>query len=475
MPLMTAAAVVVAAHASPFCIAAAFNLQQQQQQQQRSNNNPRESATSSSVNTNNDPMELLPQLHTYQKPRQKRRPLSRPRKPRFYWHDEENVKKELISFWDELNVPIHKYNPQQSPPIPSEFLLNHFNRNDLRWGIAQFGGREHLSHVFGGAIIIPGKWKEAKELDIIQSILPLVDDDDRGNSKRSTRRKSVSRATNNNNDDDAHNKEPLAAMVDQSTAKPRKQFWTKEQAICDLYSYLDNYKKYKSRPSVWMPQLSELKHEEYSKLFNACSRFKKLPHGAEFANLRSQRLSDENASIEYVAGLVPFKEWRFFESQLQLFVELQHYLNLHHNGSEEVFPDPADVKSHGHEQLSMLIRNHGGKQLLAQKLDMMLVSKVSIQSWGPFSLDFAIDLLQFIRERYVTMSPPLPYPVISMPSERDLKRFGYEDLCQKCERFGGYENVARRLGLSFFDAGKQHQLDEEMIRGAKKLWKKRNA
>ena len=105
---------------------------------------------------------------------------------------------------------------------------------------------------------------------------------------------------------------------------------------------------------------------------------------------------------------------------------------------------------------------------------MELVSTISIQSWGTFSLDFAIELLQFIRERYAAMTPPLAYPVISMPTERDLKRHDYEDLCHKVESFGGYENVARRLGLSFFDMSTQEQLDEQMIRVAQKLWVKRN-
>jgi hypothetical protein len=362
-------------------------------------------------------------------------------------------------------------------------LLNHFKRNDLRWGIAQFGGRDSLSHALNGAVIIPGKWKEAKELEIIQSLLHLIDSDGGGDSRCSTRRNSETRrntAINANNP-----KQPLVAMVVSSSTnttttttaapkKPRKEFWSKEKAIRNLYSYLDSYKKYKSRPSVWMPQLSELNYEGYARLFNACSRFKKLPHGAVFATMHSQQLLEGNASVDCMAGLVPFKEWRFFESQLQLFVELRHYLNLHHNGSQDIFPDPKDVKLNGHEELSILIRSHGGKQLLAQKLDMELISTSSIQSWGPFSLDFAIELLQFIRERYVAMSPPLPYPVISMPSERDLKRYGCEELCHKVDTFGGYENVARRLGLSFFDVCKQQQLDEQMIRGAKKLWKTRN-
>eukprot|EP00986_Skeletonema_menzelii_P011946 scaffold6334_cov139-Skeletonema_menzelii.AAC.6 len=448
-----------------------------------SSNDPKESDVIASVNTNNvstnDPItDILPKLYTYQKPRQKRTPqttLTRPRKPRFFWHDEQNIKEELLSFWDELNVPIH---PDQPPPIPSEFLLNHFNRNDLRWGIAQFGGRENLSHALNGALIIPGKWKEAKELVMMQPLLHLIDND-RGDSKRSTRRNSETRANSINSN---NHTQPLVAMVVESSMsnntalqQPRKkECWSKEKAIRDLYGYLDNYKNYKSRPSVWMPQLSELKHEGYSKLFNACSRFKKLPHGAMFEDLHSQRSLDGNGSIEHMAGLVPYKEWRFFESQLHLFVELRHYLNLHYNGSQDTFPHPVDVELNGHEELAALIRSHGGKQLLAQKLDMDLVSTISIQSWGAFSLDFSIDLLQFIRERYVTMAPPLVYPVISMPSERDLKRHGREDLCNKVESFGGYENVARRLGLQFFDVSKQEQLDEQMIRVAKKLWIKRN-
>ncbi|KAL7457530.1 hypothetical protein ACHAWC_009103 [Mediolabrus comicus] len=409
-------------------------------------------------------MELLPQLHTYQKPRQKRRPqttLTRPRKPRFYWHDEENMRLELKSFWeDDLNVTISEYYPNELPPIPSEFLLNYFNRNDLRWGIAQIGGRETLSHVLGGAFIIPGKWKEAKKLGIIQRVMHLIDDD---TNMSSTKKSKVT--TKSNSQINTINREPLISMIQHTEAtKLSKAFWSKEKAIRELYCYLDNYKKYKHRPSVFMPQLSELKHEGYQKLFNACSRFKKLPQGDAFGH-----------SIQYSAGLVPYKEWRFFESQLQLFVELQHYLNLHHEGKEDTFPDPDLVKKRGHVQLSHLIRTHGGKLLLAQKLDMELAaSTMSIQSWGPFSLDFAIQLLQFIREQYMTINPPLTFPIISMPSEQDLIRFGYDDLTHQISRFGGYENVARRLGLAYFD-GKNEKVDEMLVRRAKRLWKQRKS
>ena len=427
---------------------------------------------SSSGGSNSDPViELLPQLYTYQKPRQKRRTQST-RKPRFYWHDKENMKKELTSFWEEdLNVTLTNFFPNQPPPIPSEFLLNHFNRNDLRWAIAQMGGRHTVSHVLGGAKVIPGKWKEAKKMDMMQSLLHLIDDD-RGAVKKGSAKSSGVISTDAEN---SSNNELLASIAPYVNDRSKKEFWSKTKAITTLYSYLDSYKKYKSRPSVWMPQLSELKHEGYSKLFNACSRFKMLPDGDVFAkHSYSKRLPDGNTSIEYMAGLTPFKEWRFFESQLQLFVELQHYLNLHHAGNEGIFPDPADVKSRGHVQLSHLIRIHGGKQLLATKLNMDLASNISVQSWGPFSLNFAVQLLQFIRERYMTMSPPLLYPIISMPSEQDLIRFGCAELAQQVEIFGGYENVARRLGLAFFDGGKNQQVDVQLLRRAQTLWKKRS-
>ncbi|KAL7524115.1 hypothetical protein ACHAXR_001352, partial [Thalassiosira sp. AJA248-18] len=235
------------------------------------------------------------------------------------------------------------------------------------------------------------------------------------------------------------------------------------------YQYLDNYRKYKQRPAVWMPQLAELSHEGYSKLFNAASRFSKLPCVSTF-------IQNEDDVIHSVAGLVPFGEWRFFESQLQLFVELQHYLRLYHNGSEDFFPDPTAVSMHGHKQLYELIRIHGGKILLAQKLDMKFQWDVnpnpnSHLSWGSFTLDFAIQLLYFIRSQYLSLSPPLSSSFISMPSEKDLLCCGHGDLARQVIRYGGYENVARRLG--YFD-GKSQRMEEMRFRGAKLLWKKRH-
>lgn len=171
---------------------------------------------------------------------------------------------------------------------------------------------------------------------------------------------------------------------------------------------------------------------------------------------------------------------RFFDSQLQLFAELKQYLNFYHNGSEEVFPDPMDIKSNGHLNLHALIRMHGGKVLLAQKLNMKLYqcetknhSDMTIE-WGPITLDFAIRILNFVRSEFMTMSPPLAYPMISMPLEQDLLKRGQDDLASLTMQYGGYENIARRLGLAYFD-GQSKQMDATLFKGARYLWKQRNA
>lgn len=96
------------------------------------------------------------------------------------------------------------------------------------------------------------------------------------------------------------------------------------------------------------------------------------------------------------------------------------------------------------------------------------------QSWGAFSLSFAIQLLQFIRSQYFILNPPLYSPAIAMPSERDLLSCGQDELASRVATYGGYENVARRLGLDYFD-GTRHRraMNERAFQEAQRLWKDR--
>jgi len=328
------------------------------------------------------------------------------------------------------------------------------------------------------------------QLDVVKSILPLMEGT-KGIAtkirKRSTKQISAEKiqvevaSLHQVNQTSAPNV-TLMSLVQSSSATTTnsatktKEFWSKESAIKQLYIYLEDYKKYKQRPAVFMPPLVELKHEGYAKLFNALSRFNKLP-----VTSPSSSIDKDDMEIDSLAGLVPFKEWRFFESQLLFLSELNYYLKLHHNGSEDIFPEPGDVLQHGHDQLHDLVRIHGGKTLLAHKLDMKFAwdassQSSSNQSWGPFSVRFAVQLLDFIRTQYLQLHPPLSPAHISMPSEKDLLLRGQDDLAKQVITFGGYENVARRLGLEYFDAMNSiWTLNEERYREAKLLWKERHS
>jgi len=174
---------------------------------------------------------LLPQLYTFQKPRQKRSATRRPRKPRYYWQSHDNLMRELHLFWKELNV---KVNPDLPPPIPSEYLLNHFDRNDLRWGISQMGGRDNVSHMLGGAKIIPGKWRDAIELVEVRKILPQIMQQGSKNSSIA----GLQHISQNSTDIVASMPLVTPALENNKhnnlTRIPRKEFWSKDKAIKEL-------------------------------------------------------------------------------------------------------------------------------------------------------------------------------------------------------------------------------------------------
>jgi hypothetical protein len=73
-------------------------------------------------------------------------------------------------------------------------------------------------------------------------------------------------------------------------------------------------------------------------------------------------------------------------------------------------------------------------------------------NWGPFDLQFGIDLLEFVRNEQLKRRPPMRHSVVDMPSQTKLLANGEKGvyLDEKIQEYGGYENVARRLGLAYF-------------------------
>jgi hypothetical protein len=177
-----------------------------------------------------------------------------------------------------------------------------------------------------------------------------------------------------------------------------------------------------------------------------------------------------------MAGMISYQEWFYFEGQLELLNGLKQYLDEYANGDYTTFPTVSDVKRNGYDQLHYLIQYYGGRKFLSSRLNMSLhgskdkatttrrkfkytsnnnIDDDTMIQFGLFDLLFAIQLLNFVRSDQLKRSPPLLSPVIAMPSRNKLLRDAAngEWLDAKIDEFGGYENVARRLGLALFATG----------------------
>ncbi len=213
-------------------------------------------------------------------------------------------------------------------------------------------------------------------------------------------------------------------------------YWDEDVIVKELYDYLITVKEEEGRPSVWMPRQSELANAGLDGLKQAITRY------------------GGNDYICQLARLVPYKEWRYFESILELFVELQLYLVMHEDGREDMFPKLSDIANNGHDRLYYLIMEYGGRKMVAMKLDMDFQTHTKSElmrgmTFGTFSLDFAIRLLHFIRKEMLDQGPPLDHPKIQMPTIMELVRKGETELAKDVMKYGGHEGIARRLDLSF--------------------------
>lgn len=202
------------------------------------------------------------------------------------------------------------------------------------------------------------------------------------------------------------------------------------------YNYLTIIKQQKTRPSVWMARASEMTQEGRDDLKQAITRY----GGVDY--------------ICKVAKLVPYQEWRYFESNFELLLELQKYLVLYHDGREDTFPKLSDIRKNGHECLCDLILAFGGRKMVATRLNMEFQAQTKLEvlkgmSFGRFSLSFAIRLMYFIRNGMLEKEPPLANPTIRMPTTEELVQKGEHALARDVAQFGGHENVARRLNLNF--------------------------
>lgn len=160
------------------------------------------------------------------------------------------------------------------------------------------------------------------------------------------------------------------------------------------------------------------------------------------------------------AGLIPCREWHYLEGLCELMVELSAYCDEFFDGDYTKFPTVYTLDKQGYGRLKSLIGYFGGQKFVAQRFGMVPFSSKddgsSSQkdqiSWGKFDLKFGIDILGFVRNENMTKDPPLNYPILVMPTFVDLLKSDDQEAVKldlKINEYGGYENVARRLGLAY--------------------------
>ena len=416
---------------------------------------------------------------SFRTPQQRRPKHKETRRPKYYWKDLGNVVRELEDFWVHCGVDIHqpllakknegfdndttaavkknKRQKQQPLCIPNEALLHYRGRHDLRAAIVTYGGREEMAYELTyearrHVTIMPGKWADAVASSIeLQIMLQNQTHSEWMSEKeaptrllpqRKRKQKQHSKIVDNS-DTAQSSSQPKKKYAHQENRKPR-WYWNQQKVVEELYDYLDVYKELHGRPSIWFPRASELEKSGRDDLTTAMRRY------------------GGNKRIMKIAGLIPFRDWNFFEGQYELLLLLKEYLD--ENSSEEdddgglkykFFPNVSEIRSKGNDRLYRLVQYYGGAKFLSSRLGMTHVygksaAKPSL-SWGQFSLEFAIRLCEFIRHLHMNASPPISNPVISIPSPARLQRAGPEGiwLHEKIMEFGGYENVARRLYLEY--------------------------
>jgi len=295
--------------------------------------------------------------------------------------------------------------------------------------------------------------------------------------------------TTSSNDDSRHPKK----WSHTSDRKP-KGYWSLQRVIVELYDYVDGVKQQHGRPAGWMPRPNEMTASGRDDLKQAMARF----GGAK--------------QICQLARMVPFREWYYFEGQLDLLLQLRDYMDEYPPPEDEynmdsdddgattgppnrykTFPSVSDIRRNGYESLHSLIQYYGGRKFLATRLSMEApgAGGEDALDFGPFDLEFGIRLLTHVRQdQLLHKTPPLAKPVILMPTpaklltplqlqwlkttttttsgtrqyqDGQLPQINMADIPEdennddgeglwlhnKIVEYGGYENVARRLGLAF--------------------------
>lgn len=174
--------------------------------------------------------------------------------------------------------------------------------------------------------------------------------------------------------------------------------------------------------------------------------------------------------------LLSIQVWSKFELLLELLTELSRYrdylvdlnktdviANIHNNSESNpiietnhlslrgvIIPTKSQITTSKFHHLSHLIRLFGGRKRIQDRLIGSHANNILIHQPGyqhiHFDVDFYIQLATFIKTDMLTKEPPVPCNIL-MPTADHLIGENRTDLVQTIEKNGGFEVIAKRLGV----------------------------
>ena len=142
-------------------------------------------------------------------------------------------------------------------------------------------------------------------------------------------------------------------------------------------------------------------------------------------------------------GMLSAAEYAYYHEFYSFLRELKRYQQA--TGQVGQMPALTRMKQDGRGDLVRLVRKHGGQQVLAARLCLKLERQRGPRLlWGPFDMDFAIDLLNVSQAVALEIGSNCR---MLLPTEAELAAIGRPDMSAKIKHYGGRADVARRLGV----------------------------
>jgi|SRR5579859_5635926 len=334
-------------------------------------------------------------------------------KPPGYWQDFENVKRELLTFLQQHNLPLGH--------MPAYPVMLEAGRSDLLQGMEYHGAIAGMCQRLGWQPASDTKprsyWLDfdhvqGELLTFIASygqpgIMPTKSDFQRYAHQALYRAFALHGG--------AYAVAARLGLQMAGTAKPSVYWQDFENVKRELLAFMQS----SGQPGV-MPTHAQLVAHDRTDLLAACR-----PHGGLLAV--AKRLGAARLGAPKPLGY--WADFANVEGELRAFLQTQE--------DQTILPTRRVLIQAGRHDLAYALYRHGGAALVAERLGLRTSQRHNARRWQSFSA-VKRAILAFMRLHGLGKT---------MPTQRQLNQAGYSGLSRAILTYGGFPVVAQRLGL----------------------------